>query len=213
MNLIKICADFLRAHLTDNHNIKLKPTHAHELVAAYFGYTSNAALRAERVANVNNLSQGEVIVMVPDSLIDQRRKELRGLPSELPDSYTLGEAIYSPLFSDKWWKSSYPPFRSFEKLARFIFDNVVKNSDSFRQAFKFHKNILMHHLLDVKAVENDVFLIITHCHEISTEELSTNGRTIIKLPRVAGHIAYGNPQFIVERHTGGRQQTLKKKGA
>jgi hypothetical protein len=177
----KICADSLRAHLIDNHNIKLKPTHAHELVAAYFGYKSNAALRADKVAHVSNLSHAEIIVMFPDNWTDQRRKELPGLPLELPDSYTLGEAVYSPLFSNKWWKSLYPPFRSFEKLARFI----VESDDSFQHIFKFHKNLPMHHILDEKVEEKDLQLTVWHCHAISTEELVVDGRTFIKLPRVA----------------------------
>lgn len=204
--VIKMCVDSLRTHSIDNYNIKLKPTYAHELVAAYFGYKSNAALRADKIAPINNLPQAEIIVMSPGHVIDKRRKELEGLPLELPDSYTLGEAVYAPLFSNKWWKSLYPIFRSFEKLARFI----VENDASFQHAFKAYKNLPMHHILEEKNVENNKLLIVWHCHEISTGELVTDGRTIIKLPRVAGYIGYGKAQVSVEKFTGQARQIFRK---
>lgn len=202
----KLCADNLRTFIDTNYGIELKSTHAHELVAAFFGYKSKAALDTDTITHVNNLSQAEFIVMMPDNFIDERRKKLSGLSQELPDSYTMGEAVYTPLFSDQWWKSSYPPFRSFEKLAKFI----VENNDSFQHAFKFYENLPMHYILDVQTEENDMVLTIWHCHEISTEELITDGRSIIKLSRVAGHIGYGKPQIAVEKLTGHFRQILKK---
>lgn len=205
-HITKTCVGSLRTYLIDNLDIKLKPTHAHELVAAYFGYKTSAALRADKVAHISNLPKAEIIVMSSSNLIDQRRKELEGLPLELPDSYTLGEAVYDSLFSDKWWKSLYPPFRSFEKLARFI----VENNGSFQHAFKFYKNVPMHHIVEVKSVEKDMILTVWHCHGISTEELIADGRTIIKLPRVAGYIGYGEPQVSVEVLTGHARQILRK---
>lgn len=202
----KICADSLRTHLENHYQIKLKPTHAHELVAACFGYKTNASLRADKIGHVNNLSQAEIIVMFPETLIDQRRKELQGLPLELPDSYTLEEAVYAPLFSEKWWKSLFPPFRSFEKLARFI----VENNDTFKHVFRFSKKVPMHHILNVKTVENGMLLTVWHCYENSTEKLSTAGKTTIKLPRVAGYIGYGKAEVSVEARTGGARQIFDK---
>jgi hypothetical protein len=205
-HVTKICADSLRSHLQDNYNIELKPTHAHELVAAYFGYKSYAALREDKNAHINNLPQAEIIVMSPGNFIDQRRQELQGLPNGLPDSYKLGEPVYATLFSNKWWKSMYPPFRSFENLARYI----VESDDSFQQTFKFHKNLPMHHILDEKAIKTDMLLTVWHCHEISSEEVVSDGKTTIKLPRMSGHIGYGNPQVYVEVLTGLARQTFRK---
>ena len=118
-NIPKLCADSLRTFTNKKYGVKLKAAHAHELAAAYFGYSSKNALLADKKYPITNLAQAEIIVMISDDVIDQRRKDLQGLPSELPDSYTLGEAVYTSLFSDEWWASQYPPFRSYEKLAKF----------------------------------------------------------------------------------------------
>lgn len=202
----KLCADNLRTFANNNFSIKLKASHAHELVAAYFGYKSRAALIADTISPIYNLPKAEIIVMSSDKLIDQRRSELEELPLELPDSYTLGESVYAILFSDRWWKGLYPPFRSFEALARFI----VENNDSVQHIFRFYKNLPMHHVVDVKAVENDIHLTVLHCYETSSEELVSAGSTHIKLPRVAGHIGYGRAQVSFERHIGQARQILKK---
>jgi len=143
--------------------------------------------------------------MTPDAFIDRRRKKLRDLSSELPDSYTLGEGIYAPLFSDKWWSSPYPPFKSFDKLAKIL----VEKNDAFQHAFKFWGDFPMHHIVDVKTSEDAVLLTISHSHRISSGDLLLDGNTTIKLSRVAGHIGYGKPQVHVERWTGSARKILK----
>jgi hypothetical protein len=127
----KLCADSLRAFANDNYDIKLKPTHAHELVATYLGYRSKNALLADNEYPIGDLAKAELVVMIPDDVVDQRRKELQGLSIDLPDSYTLGEAVYGPLFSDEWWGSTYPPFRGFDKLAKVLVEKKRCFPDSF----------------------------------------------------------------------------------
>jgi len=94
----KLCADSLRTFSKEKHDIKLKATHAHELVAAFFGYSSKNTMLADIEYPISNLNLAEIIVMTPDEFIGQRRENLEGLSSELPDNYTLGEAIYDSLF-------------------------------------------------------------------------------------------------------------------
>ena len=72
----KICADSLRTFSNEKFDIKLKAAHAHELVAAFFGYSSKNALLADKKYPINNLDQAEIIVMIPDDFIDQRRRDL-----------------------------------------------------------------------------------------------------------------------------------------
>ena len=50
----KLCADSLRSFLSDNHGIKLKSGHAHEIVAAFFGYKSKISLLADEVDTSQN---------------------------------------------------------------------------------------------------------------------------------------------------------------
>jgi hypothetical protein len=206
--LFKSCADSLRTFSKEKYDIKLKAAHAHELVAAFFGYSSKNTMLADTKYPISNMGQAEIIVMTPDVFIDQRREDLQELSSELPDSYTLGEAVYAFLFYDEWWASPYPPFRSFEKLAK----HLVENNDAYKNVFKFYRDVPMHHIVNVEISENGVLLTVLHSHRTSTGEMLGDGKTTINLPRVAGHIGYGKPQVSVEQWTGGARRTLESLG-
>ncbi len=207
-DLSKICADSLRTFTNEKYDIKLKAAHAHELVAAFLGYSSKNTMLADTKYPISNLDQAKIIVMTPDDFVDQRRKNLQGLSSELPDNYSLGEAVYESLFANEWWASPYPPFKSFEKLAKFL----VENNDAFQNVFKFYRDVPMHHIVDVKIAENGVLLNVLHSHRTSTGETLGDGKTTINLPRVAGRIGYGKPQVSVEQWTGSARRTLESLG-
>lgn len=87
-DLSKLCADYLRSSCTPQASGKLKASHARELVAAFFGYKSHAALIAEKTYPLENLE--EAVILVPDvPLIEQRRSRLKGLPDDVPVSRSL----------------------------------------------------------------------------------------------------------------------------
>lgn len=204
-NLFKLCADSLRTFSKEKYDVKLKAAHAHELVAAYFGYKSKNAMLADTKHPISKLGQAEIIVMTPDDFIDQRRQNLQELSSDLPDSYTIGEAVYAPLFSDEWWTSPYPPFRSFKTLAKYL----VENNDAYQHTFRAYRDIPMHHIVEVKDEESGVILTVTHAHRTSTGEMQGVGEITINLPRVAGRIGYGKPQISVpEIWTAGAKKIL-----
>ncbi|MCC7037245.1 MAG: hypothetical protein IT560_08035 [Alphaproteobacteria bacterium] len=206
-DITKLCADSLRAFTQNNHGIILKSSHAHELVAAYFGYKSRAALLADSKYPIGNLPQAVIFVMTPDAFIDQRRTELQGLPPDLPDSYKLGEGVYVPLFAGKSWTSHFPPFRSFDKLAKYM----VETSDVYQQAFQFYGKVPMHHIVSVRDEDAGVTVNVLHTHKISAEEVLVDGETTINLPRVAGHIGYGAPSLSLETRSGMEREVLKIK--
>ncbi len=207
-NLSKICADSLRSFTNKKYDIKLQASHAHELVAAYFGYASKNAMLADTQHPISNQNQSEIVVMKPDGFIDQRRENLQGLSSDLPDSYKLGEAVFEALFTDEWWASPYPPFRSFKTLAKYL----VENDHVYQEQFKYYRDIPMHHHVDVKDEENDVALTVHHYYETSAGENLVVGKTTIKLTRVAGRIGYANPRISVEIWTAGAKRTLESLG-
>ena len=205
--IYKLCADSLRTFSKEKYDIKLKAAHAHELVAAYFGYRSKNTMLADINYPVSYLSQAEAIVMMPDDFIDQRRKQLEGLPAELPDSYTLGEAVFASFFSDGWWASDYPPFRSFNMLAKFLLDS----NDAYQYTFKYYRDMPMHHIVDIKDEENSVFLTVIHAHETADGELLGIGKNTIKLQRIAGRIGFSEPQVSTpETWTAGAKVSLGK---
>ena len=205
--LVKQCADSISAFASENHDIKLKPTHAHELVAAFFGYPTKNSMSADDKYPITNLAQSEIIVMIPDDFIDERRKCLQDLSSELPDSYTLGEAVYECLFSEEFWTSPYPPFRSFEKLARFL----NENNEAYQEVFKFYRDVPVDHFLDVSFEENEVTLSVVHATRTASGEMLGHGETTIGLPRVAGRIGFGKPRIHVGRWSGAARKVVHRR--
>lgn len=207
-DIFKICVDSLRTLTNEKYNIKLKAAHAHELVAAYLGYSSKNAMLADTKYPIRNLDQAEIIVSTPDDFIDQRRKNLQELSPDLPDSYTLGEEVYAPLFTDELWTSSYPPFRSFKTLAK----TLVENNDAYQSVIKHYDGVPLHHIVDVNSSENDVILNVIHSYGDITGKSTRDGQTTITLPRVSGRIGFGKPKISVGTFSGGARRTLESLG-
>lgn len=87
-DLSKLCADFLRQNHVSQSTEKLKASHARELVAAFFGYKSHAALMAEKTYPLVQLE--EAYIFIPDiPLMNDRRSKLNGLPNDLTQSIDL----------------------------------------------------------------------------------------------------------------------------
>ena len=95
-DITKICADRLRT-FSKNHGIKLKASHAHELVAAFFGYQSRAALLADTQCPMKNLTQANIIIEPSIAFSEQRRKDLEDLSPDLPDTFALREVVFTSL--------------------------------------------------------------------------------------------------------------------
>lgn len=102
MTISKLCADHLRqSHLAD-FGQPLKATHAREIVAAFFGYKSHAALLAE--ANYPLSEIEESAIMIPDvALIDWRLGRLSALPSNIPSAYHLARILADFLRDEGWF--------------------------------------------------------------------------------------------------------------
>ncbi|HZR37952.1 MAG TPA: hypothetical protein VFA75_21450 [Nevskia sp.] len=125
----KSCSDFLRSHVASSIGVKLKASHAHELVAAYFGYKSRAALLDEKNYPLSHLD--EVVVLVPDvRLIEQRRGCLDGLTPLLPSSLQIASLVGDFLkqqghFSGKVWL--------YESLESYVMEELLREEDSLIQ--------------------------------------------------------------------------------
>lgn len=99
IDLSKLCADFLRQNHTSRSTEKLKASHARELVAAFFGYKSHAALMAEKAYPLDRLE--EAYIFVPDiPLMNDRRAKLGGLPDDLTSSIDIAKLL-SGMLSDE----------------------------------------------------------------------------------------------------------------
>jgi hypothetical protein len=96
IDLSKLCADFLRQNYASQSTNKLKASHARELVAAFFGYKTHAALMAEKTYPLSQLQ--DAFIFIPDiSLMNDRRKKLSGLPNDLNQSIDLAKLLSNML--------------------------------------------------------------------------------------------------------------------
>lgn len=98
-DLSKLCADFLRQNHASQSTEKLKASHARELVAAFFGYKSHAALKAEKAYPLEQLE--EAYVLIPDiPLMNDRLSKLNELPKGLGRSTDLAKLL-SDMLADE----------------------------------------------------------------------------------------------------------------
>ena len=82
MSVQKRCADHLRVHHASVTGGRLSSGNAHELVAAFVGYATAAALQAEPTSLLDYLPQAGVLV--PDlARLEARRLGIAGLPAAL----------------------------------------------------------------------------------------------------------------------------------
>ncbi len=204
----KICADSLRNFSKEKYNTKIKAAHAHELVSAYFGYSSKNAMLADSKFPIKNVSKAKIFVMVSSRDIDIRREQLIDISNSLPDSYTLGEAVYNPLFADNsLYKSEFPPFKSFEKLAIYY----VQNSERWKSSFLVLGNFDLEHIVEVEKNEDVVKLTVNHCSRINEIELRGLGQTVLTLKRVAGRVGFEKPHVQMEKWVGNARKVFKVK--
>lgn len=98
-DLSKLCADFLRQNHVSQSTEKLKASHARELVAAFFGYKSHAALMTEKTYPLVQLE--EAYIFIPNiPLMNDRRSKLNGLPNDLTQSIDLARLLSDMLTSE-----------------------------------------------------------------------------------------------------------------
>ena len=184
--ITKVCADSLRALAQNNYSIQLKSSHAHELVAAYFGYHSRASLIADKQTPICKLTDAEFIILSPSaSLVDQRRKFLENLPLELPPSDILAKGICAPIVADERFTRKIWP--GFHELAMTL---VEERAQEFKM---FGNNIGEMDWIsdvDIKMMENDALVTVTFDYPSNSQKAQRYSKVDITLRRIAGGIGY-----------------------
>ncbi len=129
-DLSKLCADFLRASYTYQTSGKLKASHARELVAAFFGYKSHAALIVEKIYPLNNLE--DAAIFIPDiPLIEQRRSCLSELPDDVLKPSALAELLSNFLQEEEYFGGDiwlYDSLESYIMEVLLIEDVTISNA-------------------------------------------------------------------------------------
>lgn len=199
LEITKACADSLRTFIQNNYGIQLKSSHAHELVAAYLGYSSRAALLADKVCPIDNLNDAEIIVLSGRThFVEQRLKTLENLPAGLPSSDILIEGICAPIiaseeFSGKIWANlyevaiAYADQRAFENMRMMGMD--PKELD-FLISF------------DLKTIETDMLMTVIYDFPARAKKPQRHSSVKVTLPRIAGGIGFGQPKVLPTFYSG-----------
>lgn len=202
-DIAKICADSLRSFANDNYGIKLGASHAHELVAAFLGYKSRAALLADNAYPIGNLAEAEFILLEPSiSLIDQRLKELDIRSSELLSGSILAEAICSAIKDNSQFGGGVQP--SFHELALLLADERLNREMKMwrmdSQSLNWIKDV------NIQKSGAEVLMTVSLGYHTGSGESLRHRKYVIHLPRVAANLGYGEPELYETRYTGGARK-------
>ena len=63
--------------------------------------------------------------------------------------------------------------------------------------------------MSLKAEKRKGSFICGTCYQNTNGDMVGNGKTIIELQRIAGHIGFGEPQIHLEKWTGGARRNLE----
>lgn len=186
-DIAKACADLLRKNYSNN-NAKLKATHAHEIVAAYFGYGSRAAMLSDKAYDLTRLSEAQLIIPAAD-LVQQRLGELADLPSELRSAKDICSTLLFFLQGERYfqgevWHDVLPYIQSPPNMFTILSDTVgfaLMDVNAHVNGTQFE---------DISVTREEQAVLITAIGKTST------GRALsvtLKLQRCAGNTAFLKP--------------------
>lgn len=204
--IAKFCANHLRV-LSSNYGVKLKSAHAHELVAAFFGYKSKAAMQADIFCSIEKIADVQIFVLIPSLFVDERRKCLEDLPPDLPNTYMLGESMLVQLALEKNLLVD-KSFASWSHLAEVLTGEYLqKYGDSllplnfgiYERARNIFNKPLYKFNPKIETIDNQIKLIISNKYHGSCDVQfqPINIKIAIELQRIAGHVGYANPKISV----------------
>jgi hypothetical protein len=194
-DITKLCADSLRSYTNDKYGMKLKASHAHEIVAAGFSYQSRAALLADMKYPLSNLQGAEFILL--DSSLPLVNSRIQELHLNLPDASILAEWLYSPLLTQK--RLSEKVWPTFRDLAVHLVEQRLQEwSRMWRMSPPFEWDMDV----DVEHKPDGVMLTVDVGHLTEKGERLRDRKFIINLPRVAANIGYGTPSITETRYSG-----------
>tara|TARA_R110000751_G_scaffold101602_2_gene195799 strand:- start:16927 stop:17592 length:666 start_codon:yes stop_codon:yes gene_type:complete len=204
MSIHKECVDALRAKYRALTGNKLVAGHAHEIVAAYFGYGTAAALRAEAKYLLTSLEEADVL-MPALALMDQRIAEMQGISDDLPTVDELAKQISGFLveaghFSGKIWSNR----NIGEEVSTYAYENPLTILDELSGEMAATNAYFDGFYIDKSDVSsNDEGLTVTLTGTAEGEQDQDrvfsgdkiNFTTSMTFDLVAGRVAYREPEF------------------
>lgn len=198
-DIAKLCVESLRAYARDELGFKLKAAHAHEIVAAFFGYKSRIALLSDEALSLEKLESAEFIVLdLPIALVDQRRSDLEGLSPDLPASQLLAKGIHSIFAGQEWALGKMWP--NLGALAKHLAQVRLLEHVSIRGLNLGSVNLEIS--VSVRVLSTEAVAEVAINYHADGGEVLRDSSYVIRLPRVAANIGYGRPHIEETRYTG-----------
>lgn len=204
MSIQKECADRLRETYRNLTGSKLKSGHAHELVAAYFGYGTAAALQAEAEYPVDAIEAAAVLI--PDlALMDRRREELNQLPADLQPVDDLAREITEYLVNEGYFSGKVWHARDLsDEINSYVMEDPMLIEDALSGEIASTNAYFDELYIDEVAVDvTDDAFVATLTGSLNGEQDQDrafhgdkiNFTSIMTMYRIAARIAYQEPDF------------------
>ncbi len=196
-DITKLCADSLRDFTNDKYSIKLKASHAHELVAALLGYKSRAALLADNKHSLDNLPDAEFIIF-DTSTAEFTNQRLKDFQYDNLNALVLAECFYSTLLAEKWLLGKvYPGFR---EVAIYIAEH---RQDQRLGMFRINPPMKWDIKENIQR-DNDGNIVLTANvgYRANDGERLRDSKYIIHLKRVSANLGYKLDDIHETRYTG-----------
>ncbi|MCW5704524.1 MAG: hypothetical protein KIT82_18300 [Bradyrhizobium sp.] len=198
------CARFLRATYNNLPGGRLGAGHAHELVAAYFGYSDGSALRAESKYPLT--ASDEADILIPDIPRMAARMHQLALPAGMPAAGDVAAALTGFLtsgnhFTGRVWLTDnleeYIGETFIQENAMIVMDELSGEMASTNAYFDelYPEEVSLDHGSDE--------LIATVTGSLNGENdpdrpfsgTSISFESVITFPRVAGRVFYASPEI------------------
>jgi len=206
LEITKACADSLRVFTQNNYGIPLKSSHAHELVAAYFGYSSRAAMLSDDERPICNLTNAELIILNhPTHRIEQRLKTLANLPLGLPSSDILAAPIDKTIVTNE--KLPGKVWTDFKEMAIAYAEDRVFHNEKMMRMIGIDGGFDQRELdwliqVNIKTEDTNVLMTVTYDYPAKAKKPMRHASVAVTLPRISGNIGYGEPQVLPTFYNG-----------
>ncbi len=193
---------FLRANIPG-----LRVAHAHEIVAAFFGYKSNIALKSDAAHPIDEIQKAQI--MVPDvEGIETRLAKLSGLPAATPPAFEIADKLAKFLVDDGWFGGAVWLYETVENYVTEVYlvekdyeimnqlSGVMAETNAYLDEAYFEE-------VEVKRTNGGMTIKAAGQYYGSNDpDRAFAGDTIdmtatIKLDRVAGHTCFGEEEFMI----------------
>jgi hypothetical protein len=185
----------------------LRVAHAHEIVAVFFGYKSNIALKSDDTYPIDDIEKAEV--MVPDVAgIKARLTKLHDLPEAMPSAFEIADMLTTFLMGDGWFSGAVWLYETVESYITDVYlvdkDYEILNdlSGVMAETNAYFEEAYFEEVEVTRTGDGMIIKAVGQYYGSNDRDRVFAGDTIdmaatITLDRVAGHTCFGKDDFSV----------------